>query len=306
MSRALLIVFNPASGRGKSQRIAERLGAALEVEGRSVEYLATREDSDVFASIEEQGFSAIVIVGGDGSFHGAVNGLARPSRPFGFCGTGTVNVLSLEAELSTRPEELAKTLLAGERTEIPLLRANESKFVLFAEAGFLGSIVRRVNRVRAHRGKHGKVEFVTSALRILPFAFGRPLRVKYLTAEGEEREGRYSNALATRARSYAGTMPLPMNDVTLGSRSFQFVGFRTRTPVGHLFLLGVAGLKLLPALRGWLEKWKLIEIVPALSMQVEGPKGEGVHLDAESEVEGRLFELPLRVDQTDESVSLLS
>ena len=305
MTRPVLIVFNPVSGRGEAARFATELATALEARGASAELLETRADRDVFASIDPHLYRSVVIVGGDGSFHAAVNGLRALETPLGFGGTGTVNVLSLEQGLSDAPGDVARLLHEGRTAEVPLFAANGRRWVLFAEAGFLGTIVRRVNRWRTRTGKHGKTEFVTTALRVLPLAWGRPIQAVLETCDGRRLARTYSNVLATRARLYAGNMRLPMDGVDLTSAHFQVIGFRTRTPFGHLALLGLARLGALPLLRGLLTRLGLLDCIPCRGLAIEGPRAAGVHLDAESTVGSTELQLPLRVDGTQHSIQLL-
>jgi len=296
MSRPVLVVYNPVSGKGESARFAERLAAALERRGRAAELLATRADADVFAGIETERWGELVVVGGDGSLHAAVNGLRATDMPIGFGGTGTVNVLSLEAGLRDDPEHVAELVCAGHTCRVPLMKANDRKWVLFTEAGFLGTVVQRVNRWRTRTGKHGKFEFVLKALEVLPRAWGRPLRARFELEDGTTRERRYSNVLATRARCYAGNMPMPMAGVGLVSPVFRFVGFRTRTPLGHVCLLALAGTRLLPLMAPLLERVGMIDCASCVALDVEGPATTGVHLDAESVVDGAECRLPLSIE----------
>lgn len=305
MQRPVQIVFNPSSGDRQGESYAKRLGLALRERGRAVKEQGTLQHADVYATIDSASIDALVVVGGDGSMNAAVNALRGARLPLGFAGIGTVNVLSREADLAVEPEQVAAHVVAGRTMEIPLLAANGRCWILFTEAGFLGTIVQRVNRRRERTRKHGKLEFVGCALRVLPLAWGRPLTARFLTASGERRERRYSNVLATRARCYAGNMPLPMDGVELRTTGFQLVGFRTRTPFGHLLLLGLAGLRLLPILRRPLERLGFLDCVPCTELDVQGPPSAGVHLDAESKFGGRELHLPLRVEPAGASFRLV-
>jgi len=304
MVRPILIVYNPAAGRGHARRFAERLASEL-AQAREVELRETKADANVFKEIDGARYDLLVVIGGDGSLNAAVNGVTTHTLRFAFGGTGTVNVLSLEAGLSVDPKGVADLILRGTERSVPLLTANDRSWVLFTEAGFLGSIVRRVNRIRTQSGRHGRIEFVTSALRILPRAWGRPLRATYRTLDGQLRTRAYSNVLATRARLYAGQMPLPMEGVDLAAEHFQFVGFRTRTPLGHVFLLALASCRLLPLARRALERLGLLDCVPCTELEVEGPADTGVHIDAESEGDGGEYTLPLRIGRTERRFALL-
>ncbi len=296
MAAPSLIVFNPVSGSGRGRRTAERLQSSLESRGLEARLLETSLETDVFADVRPEEFASIVIVGGDGSFHEAINRLPLSSTPLAFCGTGTVNVLSREEGLPTCPEALADVLQGGRAVEIPHLEVNGRRGLLFAEAGFLGTIVARVNRWRRRSGKHGKLEFVLQAARVLPFSWGRPLRARIRTRDGTL-ERNYSNVLLTRARNYAGNMPMPIDAIgpPLRQGTFQLVGLRSRTPLGHGFTLALASLGLLPRLRGMLTRLGMIDTMEAVEVTVEGPAADCAHVDAESEFEEGPLSLPLHV-----------
>jgi diacylglycerol kinase (ATP) len=305
MQPRVVIVFNPVSGRGRSGRFAQELASALERRGRSVELVETRRDADVFEELEVEGLEAVVVLGGDGSANAAVNGLRSLTTPVAYGGTGTTNVLGLELELPREPEELAGLIAAGRTRTVPLPEANGRRWVMFAEAGFMGTVVRTLNRRRAGGGAHGRLEVLLSALSVLPRAWGRPLRARLETADGAVLERRYSNVLATRARRYGGVLPMPTGDVDLGSPRFRVIGCRTRTPLGHLAVLGLAACRLLERAAPLLERLGAIECTTCAVLDVDGPASEGVHVDAESEVGDVELALPLHVEATDRSLELI-
>lgn len=306
MTSRVLVVYNPVSGRGGGERFARELATRLEEHGRDVGLLATRADRDVFADVDVTGLEAVVVVGGDGSLNAAVGGLSALEVPIGFGGVGTVNVITLEVGLREDPRAVAELVVGARTARVPLLAANGHPWILFAECGFLGTIVRRANRWRERSGRHGKLEFVVSALRTLPLAWGRPLACRMTDVDGRDHGSRrFSNVLATRARCYGGNMPIPMDGVDLGAERFQVVGFRSRTPVGHLLLLAVAGMRLLPLLRRPLEALGLVEVRSCIELDVDGPAVVGVHVDAESELRGSTLSLPLHVGRSERSFELL-
>jgi diacylglycerol kinase (ATP) len=310
MPRRVLVVYNPASGVGKARGVAAELERRLGERFDEVVVRATDPHLDVFSDALPEGCELIVLIGGDGLAHAAVNGLGSTPVPLLFVGTGTVNVLALELGLPRDVERAARLAEGGRRVTARLMEAGARGGLLFAEAGFLGDVVAAVNRWRIGTGKHGKTEFVAKALAIIPRSWGRPLSAVITDESGRRTERRYSNVLATRVRCYAGNMPMPIpTSVTapFEERSFLVVGFRTRTPFGHATLLGLAALRLLPLLARPLQSLGLLDAVWARSVSIEGPASTGVHVDAETFLPGGAeLALPLDVRVGERTFTLVA
>ena len=309
MSRPVVIVFNPVSGSGRAEELAGRLRAALDQEGLGCTLVPTVPDRDVFSEVDADAAHAVVVIGGDGSLNGAVNGITASEPRIAFCGAGTVNVLTLERGGNDSPERLAPVLAArtleNPGARIPVFTTGGIRGLLFLETGFLARIVREVNNWRKTRRRHGRSEFVRSALRVLPRSWGRDLWVVH---EGR-RHGPFSNVLLTRARRYAGTMPMPMAPSlrpALETEGFQVVGWRTRSPLGHAVLLTLGGLRLLPSCWRLLRRLGMLESFPARRVRLEGPAESAVHVDAETDFPGvGKLALPLEVGFEGEAIRLL-
>lgn len=297
----VLVLVNPISGRGRSLVRARALAAALERRGLGATLRETRRDGPSLAGVTPERHRALVVVGGDGSLHAACNEPEALGLPLAFCGTGTVNVLARELRLPTAPDAVADLVVAGREARVPLLEANGRRFVLFAEAGWLGTVVARVNRWRRAAGRHGKLEFTRFGLGGLFSSWGAPLAARVRAADGAERAGRFSNAIATRARCYGGSLALPLCDAgrpALEAETFTFVGERMETPAGHALYLAAGGVGALARLGA-----RRVERVLAREVAIEGPEEVGVHLDAESE--HAALRLPLRVSAAGAALRLL-
>lgn len=304
-SLPVLVLCNPKSGRETGGDRAEKIVRGFESRGVPAVKrdtcppdLGTRLRKNLLADATPERFRALVVVGGDGTFHWAVNDLwtvkdlGSLDLPMAFVGMGTINVLSGELGLPSAPEDVVQLVLAGRNVRVPLLEANGRRFVLFAEAGWLARVVADVNAWRCRKERHGQLEFVRFGLTGLVSSFGAPLAVRVVTADGEERSGRFANVLVTRARNYGGTLRLPLcetGSLPLESESFTFLGERLRTPAGHALYLAAGGVERMDRLPGsWLERCLAREV------RIEGPAGAGVHLDAESEHESMRLPLCIR------------
>jgi len=310
-ARRVQLVVNPRSGKGAGRRAADELTRALEAGGATLSRIETRprDEPDVFEQLGPGGWDAITVLGGDGSFHVALNGLAEFSTPLAFHGVGTINVLSRELALPAAPDAFSAMLLRGRRLRVPLLRANQRRFALFAEVGFLARIVCLTNTLRErvlHR--HGRAEFALAALAVLPFAWFRRLHVEAETPDGRTLRRNYSNVLFTRARCYAGSIRVPMEpgvEQPLAEASFELVGLRSATPLGHLLALTLGALGKWTTWERRLERWGLVERVRVTRARVSGPRGSRVHVDAESTFPSGPLTLPLEVGPDAASVELI-
>ena len=107
------VFLNPTAGRGRARRRLTRIQeifieAELEVVVHSSQGIGDIEDS-VHRKIEE-GLEQVVVAGGDGSIHEAVNGLLRSSRlaTLGVIPTGTGNDFAKAADIPLDYETATK------------------------------------------------------------------------------------------------------------------------------------------------------------------------------------------------------
>lgn len=286
-----VIAFNPSSGKGISRARAEALVEALTAAGADVTVCETCSDRNVFVECaEDAGVRAIVVLGGDGTLHEAANALADHPVSVLFCGTGTVNVFGVEFGLDSSVAGWVDALRIGRMVRMPLLQATpDRRFLMFAEVGFLGRAVARVNERRRRTGRHGRSEFVGAFLMECFSSWGRPVRV--CTESASARRGPYSNVLITRSRRYAdrGLIPIdPEVEAPLLEDAFYVVGYRSRTPLGHLLATAIVAGGLLPRLRKWVGRIGLIDVFRATELCVETTRAAPCHLDAETLVADRL------------------
>ncbi|EFR94602.1 diacylglycerol kinase domain-containing protein, partial [Listeria innocua FSL J1-023] len=109
MGKALLIV-NPSSGKEKGKTYQGKTEEVLKKRYDEVEVRLTEKAGDAteFASwASEQGFDAVIAMGGDGTLNETINGLAiHEKRPdFGFIPLGTVNDLARSVGIPLKPEK---------------------------------------------------------------------------------------------------------------------------------------------------------------------------------------------------------
>lgn len=207
MPKAVLILANPIAGGGRARALAPLLVDGLRQHGIDAELHFTTCAGDAgvqAAGAAARGFSAIAVIGGDGTVNDTVNGMAAAPLPLAVLPLGTGNVLATELRLPRRPAATAALIAAGHRRRLAVGRAGERRFLLFCGAGIDGAAVHRLCSTRKGRlGKHGWLR------PILHTAWHWPrfsLRVEL--ADGTAVDD-CASVLVTRVRNYGGVFQLP-------------------------------------------------------------------------------------------------
>ncbi|MEU4805109.1 diacylglycerol kinase family protein [Actinosynnema sp. NPDC023587] len=153
------VALNPTAGGG---RHGTRLDAVLDALGRhvDVEVLTTRSAADALAGYREaveRGTDALVAIGGDGTFHTALQAVAGGRTPIGLVPTGTCNDLADALGLPPDPVDAARSvgaaLAAGRTREVDLARIDypDGRSVRYASVlmiGYAASVAERGGRLR--------------------------------------------------------------------------------------------------------------------------------------------------------------
>jgi len=265
----MLIVFNPAAG----ERRAERLWRVLDLlvnNGIRIELAETAHRGHATILAREaagRGARLIVAAGGDGTIAEVANGLSGIAARLGVIPLGTANVLAHELGLPFAPRAVAAALAFGRtRTIWPGLAqspAGERLFVQMLGAGFDAAVVHHLPEPL--KRAFGRGAYVAQCLReIVRYRFPRLL----LRLDGSECEA--ASVIVSKGRYYAGRYllaPCARPD----ERGFSVAVFRG--PGAFSALLGGAllPLNLLPRAPGLsLIRARTIEIENAAPAQADG------------------------------------
>jgi diacylglycerol kinase (ATP) len=127
------MILNPYSGRWKARRRRPEAEAALREAGIEFDVVETQGPEDGIRLADEafhQGFSPIIVAGGDGAISEVVNGLYRANPggvlgPLGIMPLGTANDLAVNLGLTLDLKEAARVIKAGKTRRIDLIKANQ-------------------------------------------------------------------------------------------------------------------------------------------------------------------------------------
>jgi len=138
MGRRILILRNPAAGRGGAAAVAKVAAAARHL-GLNVEIDAPPDAEAMIAAAAAAACDALAIAGGDGTVRLLAPLLAARGLPLVLIPTGTANILALEARAPRNAAAIASALADGRPLEVPWGRANGAPFVVVAGAGLDGA-----------------------------------------------------------------------------------------------------------------------------------------------------------------------
>jgi diacylglycerol kinase (ATP) len=175
----IALIVNPASGGGRAGGLAdpvtERLGARASVQVRAGS--SPSESADLVAAAVAGGCDAVVVLGGDGMVHLALQSLALGTTPLGIIPAGSgndmIDVLGLPSDPIAAADAVLAALDAGSVRRIDLGRADTGRWwstVLCA--GFDSAVSARAERMRWPRGRRRyDVAIVAELMRLAPRQF---------------------------------------------------------------------------------------------------------------------------------------
>ncbi|GAA1854296.1 diacylglycerol kinase [Asanoa iriomotensis] len=161
----LAVLANPGAGRGRHRGVLPFVLAHLRAHGHAVEPLSATTAAEALRAAQEAvagGAGALVVVGGDGTVHLALQALAGTGVPLAIVPAGTGNDFSAAVGFTTDPHTALARIDAalagggGTRTlDLARLTAGDGTLRWFGgvlAAGFDAIVNERGNRMRWPRG----------------------------------------------------------------------------------------------------------------------------------------------------------
>lgn len=150
-------------------------------------------------------FDVVFILGGDGTVHECVNGLASLQQPppIGVLPGGTCNDFARSLGISPDVETAAQELLSGRMITVDVGKANDRVFTNFFGIGLISETSQNINENL--KGALGKVSYFISTLQTI--SRSEPFHYE-LEVDGERAEGEAVMIYAANGR-FLGTNALP-------------------------------------------------------------------------------------------------
>jgi diacylglycerol kinase (ATP) len=156
-SREIAVLTNPTAGMGRGAKVRDLAVARLRAAGLTVRDLQGR-DADEALDLARQcvadGVDAVVVCGGDGMVHLAVQAVATTGIPLGIVPAGTGNDVARYFDIPRKdPAAAVARVVAGATRTIDLARSGTAYFVTVLAAGFDAVVNERANRMTWPKGQ---------------------------------------------------------------------------------------------------------------------------------------------------------
>ena len=138
-----LVLVNPSAGGGRAGRVRADVEAYWREQGVTASFLvpeSPEETRRLAADAERQGYSCIIALGGDGTIHEVINGVAGSVMTVGVLPAGGGNDLARALGMPLDPIDAAHALLSAIPGRIDLLQLRDAagRTCVYAGAGGAG------------------------------------------------------------------------------------------------------------------------------------------------------------------------
>jgi YegS/Rv2252/BmrU family lipid kinase len=175
------LIINPAAGRGAGGRLENGIRAQLAAHGIEIDVIRSKGPGDIATCVATALATKperILVAGGDGSVHEAVNGWmqAGGSAPLGVIPIGTGNDFAKMLALHTDWREACALIARGKTRHIDVARCNDFYFANSIGIGFDAQVAMAANRMQ---WLHHKIVYGVALLKVLLWEHHTPtLRVR--------------------------------------------------------------------------------------------------------------------------------
>jgi diacylglycerol kinase (ATP) len=182
-----LVIVNPSAGGGRAGRVRAEVDSYWRQQGIVADFLVPDSPEEVrriSAGAARAGYSCVIALGGDGTIHEVINGVAGTSMPAGVIPAGGGNDLARALDMPSDPIDAARSLLHAlpRRIDVLRLRDGTGRVCLYAGAGGAGIDAEAAQLANTRfRALPGVARYVAAA--IAAFREARPLEV-LLEADG--------------------------------------------------------------------------------------------------------------------------
>jgi diacylglycerol kinase (ATP) len=189
VARQIALLTNPSAGKGAGSRTAAIALPRLREAGFHVRDMQGHDGAEALALARQavaEGVEALVVVGGDGMVHVAVQALAGTDVNLGIIPAGTGNDVARYLDIPRKNPQAAADVVVGSHVRtIDLAKAGARYFVTVLAAGFDSKVNERANRMRWPRGQMRYNLATLAELRVfepLPYTLEMDGKVRRLDA----------------------------------------------------------------------------------------------------------------------------
>lgn len=164
----IYFIVNPIAGKGRTRVFAKEIERYLKERNVKHEIMYTKYPGhaiDIAAEVNEEEFSKVVSVGGDGTLNEILNGLNLKKMSLGIIPAGTGNDFIKCAGIPSDAMEALEVVLNGVEKSIDIGLINEKRFINVAGFGLDVEVLRET--IKFKRVIKGKLAYVLGVVKAL-------------------------------------------------------------------------------------------------------------------------------------------
>jgi diacylglycerol kinase family enzyme len=212
----LMLLVNPyASGVDWKSRMAANSAFVGQHDLTTVETTKRDDATALAAQAAEDGFDAVIVLGGDGTLNEAANGLVGTSTALGVLPGGSTNVfartIGMAPKVTKAAPQLAEALSRGESMRtFGLGTVNGRHFLFHLGVGYDAAVVAQVERRSSLKRKLGQAIFVYASFSTYfrHYDHRRPSFALHFPDGTSVDDGFFTICLNTNPYTYLGARPL--------------------------------------------------------------------------------------------------
>ena len=221
MTRSMMLIINPHSGRGLS---STALGTIVSNLGNA-DYVVTvffshKKTPQELAYECAKNYDLVVCVGGDGTLNGVISGLlsAGTSVPVGYIPAGTANDVASTLALSRDPSKAARKILSGTPRPLDIGKFHDRHFTYVAAFGAFTGV--SYSTPQSAKRALGHFAYVLGGLADMAAIKPRRTKIEY---DGKVLHGEFVFGAVTNSTSVAGFIKLAPERVDLADGMFEII-----------------------------------------------------------------------------------
>ncbi len=266
-----LFIVNPKAGRGLAEKIWTEMDKTREIDFPDSTYIKTEYPGHakvIAENIDFEHTDAVISVGGDGTIHEIVNGIALQDIALGIIPAGSGNDLARTLKIPVDHHEAVRLILKQETRMIDMGLAGSRYFINIGGVGFDAEVVADMNTHM--KFLKGTTAYVASVLKKL-FTFV-PIKLKIRIDETVLDKKVYICAVAN-GKYYGGGMMLAPNAV-IDDGMFDICILEDLNKFEFLYTFPTV-------FKGNHIKHPKVKIYHGKTVKIEGPGNLSIHADGE-------------------------
>ena len=226
MTRKMMLIINPHSGRGLSKTALGTIVSKLcDSDSNVTVYFSSKKTPEELAYQHAKNHDLVVCVGGDGTLNGVIAGVlnANASTPIGFIPAGTSNDVATTLALSRYPSIATQKILKGTPQAIDIGKFQAGKlpgrhFTYIAAFGAFTGV--SYSTPQSAKKALGHFAYVLSGIADMATIKPRRTIVEY---DGKTIEGEFIFGGVTNSTSVGGFIKLNPKRVNLADGEFEII-----------------------------------------------------------------------------------